>query len=117
MKRLLLAGGLLMAFGFGIIAGVMLPTVKAGEPPAQLKTVQMPLDGTSPLIHPGPPTFPFFVSQPFHSVIRWQTIVVPQYEPNISLIILLDSQTGASYVLRHDNNEPGGYSWYLLDRK
>lgn len=111
MHRLLLIGGLMVAFGFGILADGMLPPAQADPAPTRATYTNALSTNDRPDIDQ-----PFYLTD--HDLYqRWFVMLVPRGVNEAPLILLIDSQTGANFLLRPDPGEPSGLSWLLIDRK
>jgi hypothetical protein len=93
-----------VCFGLGLLAGfITLSRVEAQDTRATQQPYATPGLGT--------PATPYgsYVILP-----RWQIIAVPAPQQQAPLVLLLDSETGTSFVLRSDPNAPGQYRWVRL---
>lgn len=73
------------------------------------------------IVLPQPLGRPFFnIARPFVvTQFRWQIVTVSmpvagQPQP-ANFVFLVDTLSGASFLLRPDPRQPAGYSWQLLD--
>ena len=112
MQRLFLMGALLIAFGIGIMVGGVIPAVKAAPVTNTPAVAEYTADGN---VRPGTGT-PFYLNEPY-LYQRWFLTIIPQGANVSPLVVLVDSQTGASFLLRPAPGEPAGLSWLLIDRK
>ena len=109
MQRLLLIGALLVAFGGGMLAGGMLPAAKADPNPTLTQTYP------APGVRSAPGT-PYYLSEPF-VYQRWFVTLIPRGVNESPMVVLVDSQTGFSYLLRPAPGEPSGLAWELINRR
>ncbi|MHB9024299.1 MAG: hypothetical protein ACYC7E_09000 [Armatimonadota bacterium] len=109
MQRLLLAAALAVALGVGMLAGSMMtPRVSAQTPGAPGRITNDPT-----YLNPGT-QYPGVV----YVQNRWQIVVLPTGAGGAAITLLLDTQTGDSYVLRPEQVLPGpGYTWIRLVRR
>ncbi len=109
MRRCITIIALALAFGSGIVVGSLcLGVAHADTPPV----------GTAEL-NPGVPYNPpgtsvFTNTYPIYP--RWQVLVLPGVNRAESVVMLLDSQLGSTYILRLSRTNPAGYSWEHVSR-
>ncbi|MHB9132040.1 MAG: hypothetical protein ACYDBB_13280 [Armatimonadota bacterium] len=103
MRRILLAVAMFAMLGTGMLAGSLLtPALRAEQSTAagQNPGVGYNVPGlNAPL--PG-----YYAVPP-----RWQITILPRLSRAETVILLLDTVTGESFVLRVDANVTSGFSW------
>ena len=107
MQKLLSLCGLLALLGF---AAPALADAERGPffTPAPFPHVVQPLPLGTPLFNIARP---FVVTQ-----FRWQIVTVQVPGQAGTFILLVDTVSGTSFLLRPDAREPAGYSWQWLPR-
>lgn len=110
MQRLLTIAVLAVIFAGGMLAGSLsTPAVRGDKLPATAQPVQYPGITPSPAY---PQPAPGILAYP---PVRWQIFSFYPTNPGQVVVILLDTQTGASFVL-HRFNETN-YSWVPLSMR
>lgn len=104
MRRILLIGALVASFGLGVMSGGLLPAAQ-GEAP-----------GSNPNLPQVVPLIPPYTSVYSVTQGRWQVFNLPSPDRTQVLTILLDSNTGDSYMLVPSRVARVPFTWERLDR-
>jgi hypothetical protein len=104
MRRILLIGALVASFGLGVLSGGFLPVAQGQAP------------GSNPNLPQVVPLIPPYTS--VYSVVqgRWQVLSLPSPDRTQMLTMLLDGNTGASYLLVSSRTTRVQFTWERLDR-
>jgi hypothetical protein len=104
---MLLGIGLFLVLGTVTVVGSLLPAAKAAPAP-------VPAQYTTPVVPQALPAVPAGAS-PYFVLPRWQIITITNPDRSSTVTILLDSNTGESFLL---TPMPGrsGYVWESINR-
>lgn len=109
MRRLWLIAAMSGLFVSGVLIGSLsTPGARADKPVPAVATE----------VTPGPGVYqPYSSATPYYFPGRWQVIVAPSPTGTGAVSVLLDLQTGESYILQRAQNAITGYAWVHLERR